>query len=59
MKVLEMLVLAHLSLQVTSSLDLLQFAYCPEVDVEDAIIFLLEGAHSSGQRRQHCEDLIL
>ena len=46
MKVLERLVLAHLTPQVTSYLDPLQFAYCPRVGVEDAIIYLLHRAHS-------------
>lgn len=32
--------------QVTTSLDQQQFAYCPEVGVEDAIIYLLQRAQS-------------
>lgn len=46
MKVLERLVLAHLRPHVTTSLDPLQFAYRSEVGVEDAIIYLLQQAHS-------------
>ncbi|XP_062860078.1 gastrin/cholecystokinin type B receptor [Trichomycterus rosablanca] len=43
---MERLVLAHLRPQVTTSLDPLQFAYRHEVGVEDAIIYLLQRAHS-------------
>ena len=46
MKVLERLVLTHLRPQVKSSLDPLQFAYQPHVGVDDAIIYLLQRAHS-------------
>ena len=46
MKALERLVLAHLTPQVSSYLDPLQFAYRPRVGVEDAIIYLLHRAHS-------------
>ena len=46
MKVLERLVLAHLRPQVKSSLDPLQFAYQPHLGVDDAIIYLLQRAHS-------------
>ena len=46
MKVLERLVLAHLRPQVRSFLDPLQFAYQPHLGVDDAIIYLLQRAHS-------------
>jgi len=41
MKVLERLLLAHVNKQVKTFQDPLQFAYCPWVGVEDAIIYLL------------------
>ena len=46
MKVMERLVLAHLRPQVKPSLDPLQFAYQPHLGVDDAIIYLLQRAHS-------------
>ena len=45
-KALERLLLVHLNKHVKSFQDPLQFAFCPEVGVEDAIIELLQQAHS-------------
>ncbi|MCJ8749354.1 hypothetical protein PDJAM_G00175360 [Pangasius djambal] len=44
MKTLERLVLGHLRSEVSSAMDLLQFAYRPGIGVEDAVIFLLHRA---------------
>ncbi|KAI3374520.1 hypothetical protein L3Q82_021003 [Scortum barcoo] len=41
MKTLERLVLAHLRPLVSSFMDLLQFAYQPDIGVDDAVIYLL------------------
>ena len=46
MKVLERLVLANLRPQVRALLDPLQFAYQPHLGVDDAVIYLLQRAHS-------------
>ena len=46
MKVLERLLLAHLNKQVKTFQDPLQFAYRNGLGVEDAIIYLLQRAHS-------------
>ncbi|KAI3362097.1 hypothetical protein L3Q82_012422 [Scortum barcoo] len=46
MKSLERLVLRHLRTVVGPSLDPLQFAYQPQIGVEDAIIFLLHRAYT-------------
>lgn len=42
MKTMERIVLSHLRSLVITSLDPLQFAYCPKVGVEDAIIYMLQ-----------------
>ncbi len=42
MKTMERIVLSHLRSLVCSSLDPLQFAYSPQVGVEDAIIYMLQ-----------------
>ena len=46
MKVLERLLLGHLNRQVKTFQDPLQFAYRPGVVKEDAIIYLVQWAHS-------------
>lgn len=46
MKVLERLVLAQLRPLVAPFLDPLQFAYQPHVGVDDAVVYLLQPAHS-------------
>uniref|UniRef100_A0A8C8DHE5 Reverse transcriptase domain-containing protein n=1 Tax=Oryzias sinensis TaxID=183150 RepID=A0A8C8DHE5_9TELE len=45
-KVLERILLSHLRPLVKPSLDPLQFAYQPCLGVEDAVIYLLQSAHS-------------
>lgn len=60
MKVLERLVLAHPRPRVSTCLGPLQFAYHPQVAVDDCIIYQLSTSTSSfsaGQIRQHCENL--
>ncbi len=42
MKTMERIVLSHLRSPICSSLDPLQFAYSPQVGVEDAIIYMLQ-----------------
>ena len=46
MKVLERLILSHLRPLVKPALNPLQFAYQPRVDVNDAVIYLRQRAHS-------------
>ncbi|XP_072543920.1 uncharacterized protein [Salminus brasiliensis] len=46
MKVLERIMLTHLSPQVSPFLDPLQFAYQQQVGVDDAIIYLLQKVHA-------------
>ncbi|KAF7640964.1 hypothetical protein LDENG_00002760 [Lucifuga dentata] len=46
MKTMERLILNHLHSLVSSSLDLLQFAYQPGIGVDDAIIYLLHRSLS-------------
>ena len=50
MKTLERLVLVHLRSLVGPSMDPLQFAYQPNIGVDDAIIFLLHRALSHLER---------
>lgn len=42
MKTMERLILTHLRTLVSSTLDSLQFAYRPNIEVEDAVIYLLQ-----------------
>ncbi|KAI3363869.1 hypothetical protein L3Q82_001220 [Scortum barcoo] len=55
------LVLAHLRpLLVSFFMDLLQFAYQPDIGVDDAVIYLLHILpHSPGEGWKHCEDHVL
>ncbi|XP_078790727.1 uncharacterized protein LOC105356154 isoform X10 [Oryzias latipes] len=59
-KVLERILLSHLRSLVKPSLDPLQFAYQPRLGMEDAVIHLLQRAHSHlDGGGGHCEGHIL
>ena len=59
MKILERLLLVHFSKQASTFENPLQFAYCCGIEVEDAIIHLLQRTHSHLDKPGHTSRIML